>query len=101
MAKKRGTGEESIRKRPNGTFEVQVTLEGRRLSRTFKTQRECLEWQKKVRNQIDDGMTFKSTRFTLQEYLAGWLTSIKSSTKQRTGSHYEQLVRKYISPNLG
>ena len=81
MAKKRGNGEGSIHKRSNGTWEVQVTLDGRRLSRTFKTQRECQEWLKKTHRQIDDGMTFASTKLTLKEYLSGWLISIKTSTR--------------------
>lgn len=77
MAKKRGNGEGSIHKRPNGSWEVQVSLEGRRMSRSFQTQREGLEWLKKTRNQIDDGMTFASTKVYLGEYLSGWLMSIK------------------------
>ena len=101
MAKKRGNSEGSIYKRPNGTWSVQATLQGRRLSRTFKTQRECQEWLKKTRGQIDDGMTLASTKVSLEEFLNEWLTSTKTSKALRTWQHYEQLIRTYLIPNLG
>jgi integrase len=101
MAMKRGNSEGSIYKRSNGTWSVQVTLQGRRLSHTFKTQRECHEWLKKIRGQIDDGMTLASTKTSLGEFLTGWLTSTKTSKGRGTWQHYEQLIRTYIIPNLG
>jgi integrase len=101
MAKKRGNGEGSIHKRANGNWEVQVSLEGRRLGRTFGTQRECQEWLKKTRGQIDDGMTFSSTKLRLGEYLSSWLSSSKTSLRQSTWIHYDQLNRQYITPGIG
>jgi integrase len=101
MAKKRGNSEGSIYKRPNGTWSAQVTLQGRRLGRTFKTQRECQDWIKKTRGQIDDGMTLASTKISLDEFLASWMTSTKTTMGGRTWTHYEQLIRTYISPNIG
>jgi hypothetical protein len=49
MAKKRGNSEGSIYKRQNGSWSVQATLQGHRLSHSFKTQRECQEWLKNSR----------------------------------------------------
>ena len=101
MAKKRANSEGSIYKRANGTWSVQATLQGHRLSQTFKTQGECQEWLKKTRGQIDDGMTLASTKISLREFLTGWLTSTKTTIGPRTWQHYEQLIRTYIIPNLG
>jgi integrase len=101
MAKKRGNSEGSIYKRPNGTWSVQATLQGHRLSRTFNTQRECQEWLKKTRGQIDDGMTLASTKIGLGDFLYSWLTGTKTSKVRGTWRHYEQLIRTYIIPNLG
>jgi integrase len=101
MALKRGNSEGSIYKRPNGTWSAQVTLQGRRLSRTFNTQRDCQDWLKKIRCQIDDGMTLASTKIGLGEFLTAWLTSTKTSKGRSTWRHYEQLIRMYIIPNLG
>ena len=101
MAKKRGNNEGSIYKRANGTWSVQATLQGRRLSHTFKTQWECQEWLKKTRSQIDNGMTLASTKISLGEYLTSWLTSTKTSKAPNTWQHYKRLIRNYIIPNLG
>lgn len=67
----------------------------------FNTQREGLEWIRKTRGQIDDGLTFASTKMTLGKYLVGWLTSTKAAKRRSTWTHYEQLNRQHISPNLG
>jgi integrase len=101
MTKKRANNEGSIYKRSYGSWSVQVSLQGRRLSRTFKTQRECQEWVKKTRGQIDDGMTYDATKITLSEFLAEWLISTKTFKARSTWQHYEQLIRSYISPNIG
>jgi integrase len=101
MAKKRGHNEGSIYRRANGTWSVQATLQGHRLSCTFKTQRECQEWLKKIHSQIDEGMTLASTKMGLDDFLSSWLTGTKTSKGRSTWRHYEQLTRTYIVPNLG
>lgn len=102
MANKiRGKKEGSIHRLPSGSFRAQVTLQGRRLSFTAKTRRECQEWIKKVQGQIDEGMTFASTKITLAEYLDGWLSNSKFSKRPATWKHYEQLIRSYIVLIIG
>lgn len=101
MARKRGNNEGSIHKLPNGRWRGQVLHEGHRLSKVFPTQRECQEWVRVTRNQIDDGMTYISTQITLDEYMQGWLTNAKTTKRQSTWLHYEELHRIYISPNSG
>ncbi len=101
MAKIRGKNEGSIQQRQNGTWRAQVSLEGRRLSFTGKTRRECQEWLKKTIGQIDKGMTFTSTTLTLGEYLQSWLNSIKASKRLNTWLGYEQLIRNHVIPHLG
>jgi len=66
MAKIRSKKEGSIHQRKNGTWRVQLSLEGRRLSFTARTRRECQDWLKKTVGQIDNGMTFASTTVTLE-----------------------------------
>ena len=101
MAKKRSNGEGSIRRRSSGNWEVQLSLEGHRLARTFKTHRECQDWLRKTRGQIDDGLTFASTKLRLGEYITDWIMSSKTSLRQSTWIHYEQLIRQYITPRIG
>lgn len=101
MTRKRGNSEGSVHKLPNGRWRGQVSHEGHRLSKVCATQRECLEWVRKNRNQIDDGMTYTSTQLTLKEYMQGWLTNAKATKRPTTWVHYEELNRLYISPNAG
>jgi integrase len=101
MAKIRGKNEGSIHKRENGTWRVQVSLEGQRLSFTAKTRRECQEWLKKTVDQIDNGLTYDSTTVSLGEYLSSWLISVKASRRHSTWIHYDHLVRAYIIPRFG
>src|SRR4030065_1700784 len=101
MAKIRGKNEGSIHKRENGTWRVQVSLEGQRLSFTAKTRRECQEWLKKTVDQIDNGLTYDSTTVSLGEYLSSWLISVKASKRHSTWIHYDHLVRAYIIPRFG
>jgi integrase len=101
MAKKRGNNEGSISRRKNGSWRGQVVLQGRRLSFSADTRREAQEWLKKTISQIDGGMTFASTKISVEEYLIGWLTSTKASKRLTTWNHYNQLTHSYIIPNLG
>jgi integrase len=101
MAKKRGNNEGSIFRKENGSWRTQVSLDGRRLSFTADTKKECQAWIRKTLGQIDDGMTFSSTQITLEEYLSGWIASKKSSIRQTTWSQYKLVIDKYIVPQIG
>jgi integrase len=101
MAMKRGNKEGSISRRKNGAWRAQVTLDGMRLSYGAKTRAECQEWIKKTIGQIDDGMTYASTTKTLDEYLAGWLSSIQLSVRRTTWAQYERAIRVHINPHFG
>jgi len=71
------------------------------MSKTFNTQKEGLDWIRKTRDQIDEGMNYASTKTTLGEFMNDWITSIKSAKRPSTWSHYEQLSRSYIIPKIG
>ena len=101
MAKRRGNNEGSIFRRKNGTWRAQVTLDGKRLSFSAKTRTECQEWLKRNINQIDDGMTYASTKKTIKDYMTGWLNSSKISMRRTTWVQYEQVTRDYIIPHIG
>ena len=80
MARRRSNHEGTIYKNANGSFRVQIRLNGNRLSHTAKTQKECVEWRKKTIVQIDQGLTYAGAQTTLAEFLEGWLVSIKIVT---------------------
>ena len=101
MVKRRGNKEGSIHQRDNGTWRAQVTIDGRRLSFSSKTRHESQVWLKKTTVEIDEGMTYASTKLTFNEYINGWLSSKKSSLRPATWMHYNQLSQKYIIPSIG
>jgi hypothetical protein len=88
MTKRRGNHEGSIQKRPDGSWRVQIRLNGRRLSFSAKTRQECQVWQKKTIAQIDNGLSFAGAQTTLAEFLEGWLISIKSTLRSTTWYQY-------------
>jgi integrase len=101
MTRRRGNNEGSISPRSNGTWRAQVTLQGRRLSFTAKTRRDCQEWIRQTQGQVDNGMTFAGYRQCLADYLADWMKVQKTVFRPSTWSHYSQLLRMYILPMIG
>jgi integrase len=101
MAKKRGQGEGSIYKRKDGLWVTQVTIQGKRISKYFKTQGECREWLRNTQNQIQNGLTLSGAKTNLREFLDQWLGAIRESVRPKTFWQYRQLVQQHISPVLG
>ncbi|NJD58543.1 MAG: hypothetical protein C3F13_14060 [Anaerolineales bacterium] len=101
MAKRRGNNEGTILQMPNGKWRVQFTLQGHRLSFTAKSRQACLDWIRHTQNQIDDGLNYASAKVKLGRYLDDWLVAEKGAMRPSTWSHYSQLCRMYIAPNIG
>jgi len=101
MARKRGNNEGSLYKRKNGTWRALVTIEGRRLSKSFKTKREAQEWLRQLLDEIDYGLTFNSAQVTLEEFMEEWLVSVEPTVRFNTHKQYCQITRQHILPVLG
>jgi len=69
--------------------------------RLFKFQQEAVEWLRKTRGQIEQGLTYDSTRTTLGELLAGWLKQKKTRLRVATGEQYDWAAANYLAPGLG
>ncbi len=98
---RRGKNEGTIFRKANGSWRVQVSIDGRRLSHTAESRAECHDWLRKMLDQIDRGMTFEGRNLKLSEYLNTWIALKKNVLRLKTGSQYEQLIKLYIEPNLG
>jgi integrase len=101
MAKRRGSGEWSISKEPSGNYRAQVSLNGERISKTFKSKEECKSWIRSMLNRKDQGLTHGAGRITVVEYLTGWFEAYKSHLRPKTESEYGRYIRQYIVPELG
>lgn len=80
---------------------AQVTIQGRRISKYFRTQREGLDWLQEMRSQIQNGLTMAGAQMSLSDYLDQWLGTIRESVRPKTLLQYTQIVRGHIFPMLG
>ena len=102
MANKiRHKNEGSISQRANGSYRAQISLHGKRLSHSAKTQKECLIWLREKQNQIDKGLSYDFSKIPLAEYMTDWLASAKPSLRYTTWSQYQRVTQLYILPAIG
>jgi len=101
MTRRRGNNEGSVYQLPSGAWRAQIRLNGNRLGETFKTQRKAQDWLKKIRVQIDDGLTYSSLKTTVSEFMASWLSSSRGSKRYTTLTQYNQMFQNYIQPEVG
>jgi integrase len=97
----RGRNEGSIFKTPDGTWRAQVSVGGKRLSHTARSHAECIDWLRKMQNQIDQGLTFEGSNLTLGAYLKEWIAVKQRALRLNTGLQYAELIDLYIEPMLG
>ncbi len=69
MAKRRGNHEGSIFKRKDGRWVGELTLNGKRLMKYTKTQKEARDWVNVTLGKIDRGLTFDGAQLTLSQYM--------------------------------
>lgn len=98
---KRSHGEGSIYRRSNNTWLAQVTIEGKRISKTFQTRKEGQEWIHSMTNQVRMGLTYSGSKTSVEELLTAWLSLKKSKTRLATEEQYRRTARLYILPALG
>jgi integrase len=107
MGRKRGSGEGSIAKRPNGTWYGRYTVHlpdgtPKRRSVYGKTRREVAEEMTRHLRDAHMGLVAQDDKQPLSEYLAHWLdTTARASVRERTFESYEIAVRLHINPALG
>jgi len=101
MTKKRSAGEGTISQLPSGSWRAQVSLKGRRLSHTAKSQQGARDWIRKIQDQIDQGLTYDDERTTLGKFMEGWLASKKPQLRTASIEQYTKMSKSYILPQLG
>jgi integrase len=99
---KRGNNEGSVYKRKrDGLWVAQVTIQRKHVSKYFKSQKEARIWLQETLSQIQNGMSLSAARATLKEFLEEWLETYKTSVRLKTIRQYTQIVRQHILPYLG
>ena len=101
MAKRRGNNEGSIFKRKDGRWVGEVSLNGRRLTKYAKTQKECRDWVNETLGKIDHGLSFDGAQLTLSQYMESWLSGKELARRPSTVRNYRRYMELYILPSLG
>ena len=101
MAKRRGNHEGTLYQRKDGFWCAQVSLNGRRVTKYGKSPTECREWIKVTMERIEGGLTYDSTKITLESFLRTWLGSKMLSVRPWTARGYRGTAERDILPYLG
>ena len=95
---RRGNGEGTLRQRPNGTWECQVQVEGRRHSFYGPTAKAVRAKAKAAVERIESGGPVQDSSRSIAEWLAHWriTTLAASDRKEATQALYSTLSRKHL-----
>lgn len=108
MANKRGNGEGSISKRPDGTWWARITIgvdkNGKQKRKAFygKTRQEVQKKMTAALNEINTNTYIEPSKLTLETWLNNWFNEYSlNSIKQSTRVSYETFITKHINPVIG
>ena len=107
MARRRGHGEGSIRKRADGRWEALLSDgydgQGRRLRRNFlgRTRGEVQRKLDEARQRLQAGEPVADDRRSVAEFLEQWLGYAEQRVRPRTFERYRSIVRQHLIPQLG
>ena len=108
MAQRRGAGEGSVYRQPDGGWIAAVELgrdsTGKRVRKTAKakTKREVLAKIEAIKARHAAGLPVSDDKRTTAEYLDHWLDNVLPGTvKERTEASYRWVIGKNIVPHIG
>jgi integrase len=105
--KRRGRGEGSIEELPSGKFRVVLSAgkgpdgKRRKLTETFATKREAMDWRDEQRALLRKGVAVGGAKRTVADWLAQWLEVIRPTKANNSWTFYEFHVRTALVPRLG
>lgn len=105
---KRGQGEGTISKRPDGTWWARITVgrtpDGKQKRKAFygKTRKEVQEKLTAALNDINNNTYIEPSKMTVEQWMLTWLRDYKkNSVKPKTYAAYESHIKNHIAPDLG
>lgn len=105
---KRGQGEGTISKRPDGTWWARITVgrtpDGKQKRKAFygKTRKEVQEKLTAALNDINNNTYIEPSKMTVEQWMLTWLRDYKkNSVKPKTYAAYESHIKNHIVPDLG
>ncbi len=101
MSPRRLNHEGSLSQLPSGSWRAQITLNGKRIGKTFPRQRAARDWLHQMYQLKQDGHTYDAHTTTLSTLLTAWLNTRAPSLRPNTLDQYTRTIRLYITPTLG
>lgn len=105
---KRGQGEGTISKRPDGTWWARITVgrtpDGKQKRKAFygKTRKEVQEKLTAALNDINTGTYIEPSKMTVEQWLYTWIKEYKkNSIKASSYERYYRIIRNHLTPALG
>ena len=104
--RRRGHGEGSIYRRPDGRWAAALDLgwqDGRRRRKYLygTTRDEVAAKLARALTQRQRSHGFANERLTVEQFLATWLEAKQGSIRPSTWTRYEQLTRRHVNPAIG
>jgi integrase len=104
--RRRGKGEGSITKRPDGRWVARVDLgwqggKRRRKAVYGRTRREVADKLPKVLRDVQQGAPLPDERQTVAQFLTRWLDEKRTRLRLRAWATYEQAIRLHLVPGIG
>ena len=97
---RRGNNEGSIRFREaKNCWEAQVSIQGRRSTRTFKTRAEAQRWVREMQNSVECGLTALLARASLVDGLMEWVEMGKDAWQPETYRLYTHIINNHVLPH--
>ena len=98
---RRGNNEGSIRERKDrGNWEAQVSIQGKRVTKTFGTRTEAQKWIREEQNNTDAGLFASGARLTVSEAMDTWLAEGSKNWQPKTYSRYGEVAKIHIAPYI-
>jgi integrase len=101
MTRRRGWNEGTIYKMPNGCWRSQISVEGKRISKLTKTQKEASKWLLMVKTRNGNQIGETESEITLEKYLPEWLDIVRTSLRPNTAIQYGEIIHHHILPRIG
>lgn len=99
---RRGNGEGTVCRRPDGRWEARITLrDGRRRSLYGRTRAAVADKLDVARRARRAGLGVVDDRMQLGTYLEQWLESVRGPVREKSWIRYEQIVRLQVRPAIG
>lgn len=101
--KKRGAGDGNYRLRPDGRWEVRLTLPNGKSKSVYGKTREVVQQKhRKALRDLENGLDLSADRLTVNQFFSRWLEDVvKPQRAPKTYEFYSNIVRLYIEPDLG